>query len=369
MALPEQTSLLLSLLRNAKIQDQFNDSDWELLIRQCKSSLLMGSVGNRLIYQIPKADFSDRVKAHFQAALTFWERQKVEVDWQVKGLAKIFLRQDQPLVLLKGAAYMISGMGHSVGRSFNDIDCLVAHAELDHVADALNWKGWFTVNLTNYDKFYYRKWMHELPPMRNLKNGTTLDIHHAILPLTAKYHPNTSLLFERLRKTQIDNVYTLCPEDMVIHSATHLFHEGEFDHGLRDLVDIKELLRYFSENESGFWDRLVPRAIELDLIRPLYYGLHYAQQILAAEIPDTVMQDAAAGAPNFVMKKVMDGLFLRALRPDHPSCDLPGTGFARWLLYIRSHYLRMPLYLLIPHLVRKSWKRRFDKSDAETAAV
>jgi hypothetical protein len=33
-------------------------------------------------------------------------------------------------------------------------------------------------------------------------------------------------------------------------------------------------------------------------------------------------------------------------------------------LYIRSHYLRMPLYLLIPHLVRKAWLSRFGKADA-----
>jgi len=26
-----------------------------------------------------------------------------------------------------------------------------------------------------------------------------------------------------------------------------------------------------------------------------------------------------------------------------------------WLLYIRSHYLRMPLHLLVPHLARKAY--------------
>ena len=33
------------------------------------------------------------------------------------------------------------------------------------------------------------------------------------------------------------------------------------------------------------------------------------------------------------------------------------------LLYLRSHYLRMPLYLLLPHLVRKAWMRRQDESE------
>jgi len=68
-----------------------------------------------------------------------------------------------------------------------------------------------------------------------------------------------------------------------------------------------------------------------------------------------------------LMSWVMDGLFMRALRPDHPSCDLPFTGLARGLLYIRSHYLRMPMHLLVPHLVRKAWKRRVADNKQKTA--
>ncbi len=53
----------------------------------------------------------------------------------------------------------------------------------------------------------------------------------------------------------------------------------------------------------------------------------------------------------------MDFLFLRALMPDHESCNDRWTGFARWLLFIRSHWLKMSWYQLIPHLLRKSIKR------------
>jgi hypothetical protein len=59
----------------------------------------------------------------------------------------------------------------------------------------------------------------------------------------------------------------------------------------------------------------------------------------------------------------MDFLFLRAFRPDHPQSKLPHTALALNLLYLRSHYLRMPLYLLLPHLCRKAWMNRFEKED------
>jgi hypothetical protein len=56
----------------------------------------------------------------------------------------------------------------------------------------------------------------------------------------------------------------------------------------------------------------------------------------------------------------MDFLFSRAFRPDHPQCKLPYTDLALGILYVRSHLLRMPLYLLLPHLVRKAWMRLFE---------
>jgi hypothetical protein len=50
----------------------------------------------------------------------------------------------------------------------------------------------------------------------------------------------------------------------------------------------------------------------------------------------------------------MDFCFARGLRPNHASCDERWTPLARRLLYVRSHWLRMPLPLLVRHLVRKA---------------
>lgn len=40
-----------------------------------------------------------------------------------------------------------------------------------------------------------------------------------------------------------------------------------------------------------------------------------------------------------------------------------GVGASRWLLYVRSHWMRMPPHLLAQHLPRKAvqrWKTRQD---------
>jgi hypothetical protein len=53
----------------------------------------------------------------------------------------------------------------------------------------------------------------------------------------------------------------------------------------------------------------------------------------------------------------MNALLTDALRPDHPDCDGPSTGLSRWLLYVRSHWLRMPWYQVLPHLLHKTVMR------------
>jgi hypothetical protein len=348
----------------SRIKD-FDLTQWELLIRQGRKALLLA----KLYKKICQSDLDDKIlpaaKCHLTSANTVANRNRISVPMEVERVRKLLASLGLDLVLLKGAAYATGDLPAADGRTFTDIDILVPEARLDEIEKTFKDDGWIGQHLNKYDQQYYRQWMHEIPALRHFRTGTLVDIHHTILPPTSKYHPDPKKLLESAIKVK-PGVYTLCPEDMVIHSATHLFHEGEFEHGLRDLVDIHELLLHFGEHEPCFWDKLVPRAIDLDLITPLYYALHYCSIILDTKIPDRVLEQSQAGAPNPLMSRVMDFLFVRALRPNHPSCDLPFSSMARFMLYIRSHYLRMPLYLLIPHLVRKAWKKRFEENKPET---
>ena len=98
--------------------------------------------------------------------------------------------------------------------------------------------------------------------------------------------------------------------------------------------------------------------ISVGLIGLGRHGMRYARHLLETPVPETVTAALRPAGPNVMMRPIMDALFERALMPEHPSCSDAFTPLARWLLYVRGHYLRMPLRLLIPHLTRKAWKRR-----------
>jgi hypothetical protein len=248
------------------------------------------------------------------------------------------------------------------GRIFHDVDIMVPKNKLEAVERALRWHGWFASHLDAHDQRYYRQWGHELPPLRHIKRQTTLDVHHTIVPVTARARLDPKKLFSAAYTlTGEKGLRVLAPADMVLHSASHLFRTGEWENGLRDLVDLDDLLCHFGRAQP-FWPELVKRAQELDLIRPLYYALRYAQRILGTPVPEEILEKACVGRPRRFTLPLMDAAFTRALAPDHPSCDTALTKPARFFLYVRSHYLRMPLHLLIPHLIRKAFKRRFDPS-------
>ena len=145
---------------------------------------------------------------------------------------------------------------------------------------------------------------------------------------------------------------------MVLHSATHLFQEGEFHHGLRDLLDLRDLLVGFSR-AAGFWPVLFDRAEALRLQVPLHHALVHLQRLFGFAPPADMQARVRSLAPAWLPRQALAWLLGRALLPPHPSCDAPLVDLARWMLYVRSHLLRMPPHLALPHLARKAWMRSF----------
>ena len=97
------------------------------------------------------------------------------------------------------------------------------------------------------------------------------------------------------------------------------------------------------------------RVDELQLSRSLFYALRYLRHFLDTPVPESVMATLQDASPNRVTLALMDSIFIRALAPDHASCADAFTPAARLAAFVRAHWLRMPVYLLIPHLFHKAF--------------
>ncbi len=334
-------------------------ADWDLLLRQAVSANLTAGLWAAL----DSAGVLDQVppqpRAHLDWARRLAERHGRAVHWEVRQIASALAEVKLPLILLKGAAYVIGDVAAARGRLFSDIDILVPKERLMEVESALLMHGWMSGHHDPYDQRYYREWMHELPPMQNVRRHTMIDVHHAILPPTARAHPDPALLRASAQPVHAPHsplpLSTLCPLDMVLHSATHLFYDGETGNALRDMVDMDRMLRQFG-SAPAFWEQLPARARVLGLERPLFYALRYAVWLFDTPVPAGCMAQAAqAGSPNRLLLALMDALFGRAMLPMHSSCDRPGTAAARFMLYVRGNWLRMPPLMLARHLFHKAF--------------
>lgn len=328
-------------------------ADWDLLLRQARGSRMLARIA--LLAQRHAGDaIPAQVAPHLEGALLVAQRHREAVEWEVTQIRLALGSVGLPLILLKGAAYLAAGVPAAQGRSFSDIDILVPRARINQAEAALMLHGWATSHHSAYDDRYYREWMHELPPMQHGRRMTVVDVHHAILPMTASSRPDSAKLIAAARPLPgRPDVMVLSPVDMVIHSACHLFHEEELEKGLRDLSDLDALLRDFSALPD-FWPALLARATELDLERAVFYALRFSSRLLETPVPPHIMQQAARFAPGALLMRLMDRLFGRALLPRHPSCEDRFGGLARRMLFVRAHWLRMPPGLLARHLLHKA---------------
>jgi len=338
---------------------------WDVLVRQARRAGLLA----RLAETFDEAGLLDRTpdgpRTHLESARTLARAQHAQVRREVAWISQALRPIGVTPILLKGSAYLLAGLPAARGRVFSDIDILVPKARLPEVEAALMVQGWVTTHHSAYDQKYYRQWMHELPPMQHTVRDTVLDVHHTILPSTARLKPDVAKLFAAARDVAADDagLRVLAPADMVLHSMTHLFHNEELSHALRDLSDLDLLLRHFA-TAAGFWPALIARARELDLARPLYYGLRHVHRLLATPVPTEALTAIAPDGPRWPLSRGMDVLWNRALRPAHASAADRWTAPSLWLLYVRAHWLRMPPPLLARHLAIKAWGRQFGDESA-----
>jgi hypothetical protein len=322
-----------------------DDAGWTALLTMAKAERLAGALAHRshgLAIPPDPARILSAARAHAQTG-------RAQALWEVEMCRRALAPLSVPLVLLKGSAFVAAGLAAGQGRLIGDLDILVPRHRLDDVETALLAAGWDWVKPDPYDDAYYRQWMHELPPLIHRDRDRMIDVHHTILPLTARPRPDAArLIADSIEIASGLNI--LAPEDMVIHAAAHLIADGDMAGGLRNLWDIDQLCREFGANDADFIAKLVDKADSHGLKAHVMRALRLSGMIFATPLT------AGAGviAIDFT-SRFSDRLFLRRLTA-RDGWGRATRPFTRLIFYIRSHWLRMPPLMLARHLWIK-WRK------------
>jgi hypothetical protein len=329
--------LLVRLLADPGSAGQVKD--WTSLIALARAE----SLGGTLAWRLDGLELPPKVEAMLEAARRDGEAARVQALWEAEMARRALAPLGVPVILLKGTAYAAAGLDAARGRSIGDLDILVPRPALPDVERALLAAGWEWVKEDAYDDQYYRRWMHELPPLIHRERDRMIDVHHAILPLTARPKPDMEAMIAD-RVAIGDGLFILSPPDMIVHAAAHLFADGDLAGGLRNLWDIDRLLREFAERDPGFWPGLRERSARHGLLPAVARAVRLAHRLYGA--PSSAWGGSNAADALYRRRLLARDGWGRTRRP------LTRLGF-----YVRSHMLRMPPMMLARHLLVKARKR------------
>ena len=344
---------LLLLLAHPERAGEITPEEWDTTVRVARAARVLAELG----WRIERAGALDRVppavRDHLRAARVTVRHTHQMAEFELHRIGQVLEPCAVPIVLLKGAAYLAQGLPFAKGRWMGDVDIMVPRARIGEVEAALRNAGWAMEPMDAYDERYYREWTHEIPPMRYPGHPMRLDVHHSILQLTARLKPDAPALLAASRPSPDGRFRVLCPEDQLLHASVHLFQDSDCANRLRDLLDIDGLVRHHAQ-APGFEERLRSRTAVHGLGRPLWYALHFSRRLLGTSL----IGDTVGAAPSGPVRALMGALVPQALLPPDPDRRPSATSrFARDLLFIRSHWLRMPPALLARHLAVKGFGR------------
>ena len=349
-------NLLTNVLRDPALVGAWRAEHWNSFLPLARRAGLMGRClevfeSNGLLDLVP-----DRLVDQFKGTLAQTRYVQVQALRELNQVARVLGSEDIPLIALKGVAYLAAGLPPRGWRSLSDIDLLVRSQDLLRAEQALQRTGWqLHGDFDGYDQRYYREWMHEIPPMIHSQRETEVDIHHNLAPPVSRVRIDADKLWRDAVLFQLEDrraVRVLSGPDILLHNAVHLFMNDELRGGLRDVVDFRDLYRHFVSENADFDQELVVRARELNCERPLYYAATTARRLAGLELSDTFINALRPFAPMWPFASIMHWLIERVLAPER--LGMTSTTIANWLLFVRSHWVRMPPGLLIKHLWHKA---------------
>jgi len=329
--------LLVDALRDPASTAALDADGWTALLAMARAEQLIGTLARRLSGLL----LPDAVAGILEEARVNAEYQRRSALWEADSARRALADYQGKVVLMKGTAYAAAGLKASEGRHIGDLDLMVAREDLPQVEAMLLTAGWEWVKEDAYDDAYYRDHMHELPPLIHKERDRMIDVHHTILPLTARPRPDAAAMLTDAVALE-NGLYVFSPTDMVIHSAAHLFADGELDGGLRNLWDIHCLLTEFADD--AFWAALKSRAFHNQTWSAVHRAARLAHCLYGTQIPKE-WQSRNRHDKWYVLRLTARDNWGRGTRT-----------FIRLIFYIRSHWLRMPPLMLARHLWVK-WRK------------
>jgi len=348
----------VALLCHPECGVSLDAGDWERLVRVLRDANMLGTLYHLAADRGVMEHYPAYARRHLASMATYAARQARQVLYECREVSDILGAEGIKPIFLKGAGYTLGGSRSGRGRIYSDIDVLVSRDEIDTAHAALKRQAWYTKPMREYDERYYREWAHEIPPLRHLTRRTVLDLHHNIVPPISGRAPNMAPLLAS-RETTESGLLVLSAPAATLHSIVHLLMNEDFTNAFRDLTDINLLVE--DCGTEAFWRSLHELAQQCGFSRELYFAVLLLADVFDRHAPEWLLSQLGEQYAAGIRARLLRRLLRSAVRPHHPLIRHFPETLCIHALYLRGHWIRMPVLTLARHLSVKGFFSIRDK--------
>lgn len=303
--------------------------DWDYIIHHCTQHKLLPVLYNRIknVLRVPQhivriLDNEYKIRKHI------YSKQRDEYLCLLNELRKAGLK----IILLKGVYLAEKCYNDPLERPYLDMDILIQKHETEDVFRVMKSLGYVQgeynkethaiEKLDNNRLIGYESELQHYGEFVKLSSSDffpvySVDVHHRLSTVFDSFCYNSSLLFQRAEKENIQgiNFWRLSNEDFLLHLSSHLYWHTL---SLRDIISGRDmrLLSYFdialfiSKNKIN-WEKLFEYAKESGLENALYYTLYHCQLIFGNIVPNDIYKTWDMQKVKAISNTIYDRWFTR----------------------------------------------------------
>ena len=303
--------------------------DWDYIIHHCTQHKLLPVLYNRIknVLRVPQhivriLDNEYKIRKHI------YSKQRDEYLCLLNELSKAGLK----IILLKGVYLAEKCYNDPLERPYLDMDILIQKHETEDVFRVMKSLGYVQgeynkethaiEKLDNNRLIGYESELQHYGEFVKLSSSDffpvySVDVHHRLSTVFDSFCYNSSLLFQRAEKENIQgiNFWRLSNEDFLLHLSSHLYWHTL---SLRDIISGRDmrLLSYFdialfiSKNKIN-WEKLFEYAKENGLENALYYTLYHCQLIFGNIVPNDIYKTWDMQKVKAISNTIYDRWFTR----------------------------------------------------------
>ncbi len=320
---------LIDALRSPHKLSNLDLATWDELIPLAQQSSLLPQLAVSVMRHRVAGELDPAVRERLALEVRLSEFNRRGLAVELRHLSAALREYAGPVVLLKGAAYHQADFPWSRGRRTNDVDLLVSETSLEQAQQALALGGYAALEkLSAADQSYYRRWLHELAPVRHPYRRLEIDLHFRLLPQFDIKSFSAEPLIERSLPLTGSAFRMLDPIDRVIHSAVNFARTGELERPLRDLWDLRCMID--DAHDHFDWEELAQRACGLRLGNCLAMVLLLANEYVELPVPASVLELLSGSSAVRLRRRTLYRLMSLAICPTTPAEETRRRKFAHW---------------------------------------